>query len=150
MAKARGGPRKLEVEFVLDNSIVMAWSFEDETDEYADAVLDRLAKARAVVPALWPLEVSNALLMGERRKRSTEANTIAWTGILSALPIVIDDETNAHAWSDALNLARGHNLTAYDAGYLELAIRRGLPLATIDGKLKLAAKAVGVAIFEGS
>lgn len=128
----------------------MGWSFEDETDEYADAVLDQLAKARAVVPALWPLEVANALLMGERRKRSTEADTIKWTGILSLLPIIIDDETNAHAWSDTLSLARGHNLTAYDAAYLELAIRRGLPLATIDGKLKLAAKAVGVAIFEGS
>jgi predicted nucleic acid-binding protein len=148
MAKARGGPRKLEVEFVLDNSIVMAWSFEDETDEYADAVLDRLAKARAVVPALWPLEVANALLMGERRKRSTEAETINWTGILASLPIVIDGETNAHARSGTLSLARGHNLTAYDAAYLELAIRRSLPTATIDRKLKTAAEAVGVAIYQ--
>ena len=82
----------------------MAWSFEDETDEYADAVLDRLAIARAVVPALWPLEVANALLMGERRKRSTEADTIKWTGILKSLPIAIDGETNAHAWSDTLDL----------------------------------------------
>ena len=150
MAKARGSVRKSKEGFVLDNSIVMAWSFEDETDEYADAVLDRLAIARAVVPALWPLEVANALLMGERRKRSTEAETIKWTGILKSLPIVIDGETNAHAWSDTLTLARGHNLTAYDAAYLELAIRRGVPLATIDGKLKLAAETVGVALFDVS
>ena len=147
MVKAKGNARKFREGFVLDNSIVMVWSFEDETDEHADAVLDHLAIARAVVPALWPLEVANALLMGERRKRSTEAETIKWVGILNSLPIVIDDETNAHAWSNTITLARGHNLTAYDAAYLELAIRRGLPLATIDGKLKIAAKTVGVALF---
>jgi predicted nucleic acid-binding protein len=150
MAEAKGSARMLREGFILDNSIVMAWSFEDETDEYADAVLDRLAITRAVVPALWPLEVANALLVGERRKRSTEVDTIKWTGILRALPIVIDGETNAHAWSATLALARGHNLTAYDAAYLELAIRRGLPLATIDGKLKFAAQSVGVALFDVS
>ena len=148
MVRVKGRVTRLKDGIVLDNSIVMAWSFEDETDEYADAVLDRLATTRAVVPALWPLEVANALLMGERRKRSTEAGTIKWTGILARLPIVIDNETNAHAWSDTLSLARGHGLTAYDAAYLELAIRRRLPLATIDGKLRLAAKAVGVAIYQ--
>ena len=63
------------------------------------------------------------------------------------MPISVDLETNSHAWSDTISLARGHNLTASDAAYLELAIRRGLPLATIDGKLKLAAKAVGVGLF---
>ncbi len=150
MAKAKGRAPKLKKEFVLDHSIVMAWSFEDETDEYAEAVLDQFTVSRAVVPALRPLEVANALLMGERRKRSSEAETIKWTSILSSLPIVIDGETNAHAWGDILNLARGHDLTAYDAAYLELAIRRGLPLATNDVKLKLAAGAVGVAMFEVS
>ena len=69
MAKAKGHAPKLKKEFVLDNSIVMAWSFEDETDEYAEAVLDQFTVSRAVVPALWPLEVANALLMGERRKQ---------------------------------------------------------------------------------
>jgi hypothetical protein len=69
MAKAKGSARKSKEGFVLDNSIVMAWSFDDETDAYSDAVLDRLAITRAVVPVLWPLEVANALLMGERRKR---------------------------------------------------------------------------------
>jgi predicted nucleic acid-binding protein len=85
--------------------------------------------------------------MGERRKRSTEAETIKWTGILKALPIDVDADTNLHAWSDTLNLARGHQLTAYDAAYLELAIRRNLPLATMDAELKKAARAVGVEIF---
>lgn len=79
MAKAKGRAAKPKFGFVLDNSIVMAWSFEDESNDYADAVLDRLATTRAVVPGLWPLEVANALLMGERRKRSTEAETMKWT-----------------------------------------------------------------------
>jgi predicted nucleic acid-binding protein len=96
------------------------------------------------------LEVANALLMGERRKRSTEAETIKWTGILASLPIAIDGETHSRAWSDTLSLARGHNLSAYDAAYLELAIRRGMPLATIDGKLRTAAEAAGVALLEVS
>ena len=88
--------------------------------------------------------------MDERRKRSTEVETIRWTGILASLPIVVDSETNAHAWSETLNLARVHQLTAYDAAYLELAMRRGLPLATTDAKLKLAAQAVGVPLFDAA
>ena len=150
MAKKKSRAGKSSDVFVLDNSIAMAWSFADEVDEYADAVLDRLTTARAIVPVLWPLEVVDALLMGERRKRSTEAESIKWIGILSSLPIVIDGETNAHAWTATMSLARGHNLSAYDAAYLELAIRRGVPLATNDEKLKRAAKAVGVGLIEAS
>jgi len=138
---------KVVPDFVLDNSIVMAWSFEDETSAYADAVLDRLTVGGAVVPALWPLEVANALLMGERRKCSTETQTIRWIDILNRLPIVIDDETTIRAWNDTLSLARGQKLSAYDATYLELAMRRGLPLATLDERLKTAARAVGVMIY---
>ena len=146
MAGSKPGPAKAVPDFVLDNSVVMAWSFEDETSPYADAVLDCLNAARAFVPALWPLEVANALLMGERRNRSTEAETLRWIGILNRLPIVIDDETNSRAWSDTVALARNHTLSAYDAAYLELAMRRGLPLATLDERLKTAGRAVGVAL----
>jgi predicted nucleic acid-binding protein len=148
MARAKSRPTKLAPTFVLDNSIVMAWSFSDETSAYADAVLDSLAATQTIVPALWPLEVANALLMGERRKRSTEAETIYWIDILNKLAIAIDDETITRAWSDTLALARGHKLSAYDAAYLELAIRRRLPLATLDGPLKAAAKAVGVLFYD--
>lgn len=101
----------------------------------------------AVAPALWPLEVANAVLMGERRQRSTEAQAAKWLGNLSSLPITVDDETAARAWSDVLRLARAHRLSAYDAAYLELALRRGLPLATLDDQLKAAAAAVGVAAY---
>ena len=129
-------------EFVLDGSLALAWYFKDRADPYADAVA-----ARAAVPLIWPLEVANAVLMGERRQRSTEAQATVWLGYLASLPIAVDDETNDRAWGEVLSLARAHRLSAYDAAYLELALRRGLPLATLDDKLKAAASAVGVPMF---
>jgi predicted nucleic acid-binding protein len=132
---------------IIDSSISIAWCFPDEQDEYAQSVLDALASEPAFVPYLWHLEVANTLLVGERRKRSTQANTMTWLGFLSALPIVVDDETRAHAFGTTLSLARDLNLSAYDAAYLELAIRRGLPLATLDDKLKAAALTVGVPLY---
>ena len=84
--------------------------------------------------------------MGERRKRLDEARSRRFFVLLEALPIVVDDETSSRAFSDVVHLARAHQLSAYDAAYLELAIRRGLPLACIDGKLRTAA-AAGVVLF---
>lgn len=133
--------------FVLDNSVVMAWSFEDEANPYADTVLDAFQASRAIVPTLWPLEVANALLVGERRKRITQADSLRWVQILGALPIAIDDATNRHVWTLTLSLARDQVISAYDAAYLELAVRLNLPLATLDKKLKDAATAVGVSLF---
>ena len=147
-AKRRGQRKKPAPTFVLDNSITMAWIFEDETDAYAEAVLRRIATHRAIVPSLWPLEVINALIGGERRKRIAEAKISRWINVLTGLPINIDDETNVRAWNETLNLARGHKLSSYDAAYLELAIRRDLPLATIDKDLRNAANAVGETLFE--
>ena len=142
MGKKRG--RTNAGSFVLDCSITLAWFFEDETDAYADAVRDSLASVSAVVPSLWPLEVANALLVGERRKQTTEAKATAFLTLLKSLPITTDDETATRAWQEALHLARARNLSAYDAAYLELALRLGLPLATLDRPLTAAAKAVGV------
>jgi predicted nucleic acid-binding protein len=101
--------------FVLDGSVSLAWYFKDEADPYADAIAARFPGAKAVVPTIWPLEVANAVLMGERRKRSTEAQATRWLGYLGSLPITVDDETTQRAWSDVLSLARAHNLSAYDA-----------------------------------
>jgi predicted nucleic acid-binding protein len=126
----------------------MVWGFEDEADHYATAVLERMPDSQAHVPSLWPLEVANALLVGERRRRIKPADTARFLAILEAFPITVDDETVAHAWSDTLHLARAHDLSSYDAAYLELAIRLGLPLAALDGKLKAAAVAVGVPLYE--
>ena len=134
--------------FVLDGSVTMVWGFEDEADDYAEAILDRMPELQAYVPALWHLEVANALVVGERRGRTTPADTARFLAILGAFPITVDDETVARAWADTLHLARAHNLSAYDAAYLELALRRGLPLATLDDRLKAAAATVGVPLFE--
>jgi predicted nucleic acid-binding protein len=134
--------------FVLDGSLAIAWCFPDEKTSYAQAVLDSLAQTHALVPSLWHLEVGNSLLVGERRNRSTQADTAAWLGFLNALQITVDEETVVRAWSEVLYLARAHKLSVYDAAYLELALRRGLPLASLDRALKTAAAAVGVQEFK--
>ena len=127
--------------------MTLVWGFEDGADAYATAILERMPELQAHVPPLWPLEVANALLVGERR-RITPAETARFLAILATFPITVDDETVAHAWLDTVHLARAQNLSSYDAAYLELALRRGLPLAALDGKLKTAAQAVGVPLFE--
>ena len=139
--------RKPVKAFVLDCSATVAWFFEDEADPYAELVLEGLEAAAALVPALWPLEVANALLVGERRKRTSEAKVTQFLALLQSLPITVDDQAAGHTWAGTLHLARSQNLSAYDAAYLEIALRRGLPLATLDGKLKGAAVAVGVPSF---
>jgi predicted nucleic acid-binding protein len=143
MARKKAKPE----DFVLDGSVALAWYFKDEANPYADAIAARFPAMRAVVPAVWPFEVANAVLMGERRKRSTEAQASRWLGYLGSLPIDVEDVTTSRAWSAVLGLARVHTLSAYDAAYLELALRRGLPLATLDDKLKAAAIAAGVALY---
>ena len=132
---------------VLDGSLALAWYFADEVDPYADVVAQELVTREAVVPSLWRLEIANALVVGERRKRSTQAQAAAFVARLEMLPIVVDDQTDARAWSETIRLARAHTLSAYDAAYLELAMRRGLPLASLDDQLKAAAAAVGVPLF---
>ncbi|MBV8381398.1 MAG: type II toxin-antitoxin system VapC family toxin [Planctomycetaceae bacterium] len=93
---------------------------------------------------IWPLEVANSLLVGERRKRSTQAEAQKWLIYLQSLGINVDGETTARAFNEILNLGRSQNLSAYESASLELAMRKGLPLATLDDKLKAAAAAVGV------
>src|SRR4051812_49116087 len=136
--------------FVLDCSMTMAWCFDDEATPYTDGVRDSLVDLRAVVPSIWALEAANATIVGERRGRLDEARSRRFFVLLGALPIVLDEETGTRAFSDIVPLARTYQLSAYDASYLELAIRRGLPLACLDGKLKTAATAAGVVLFSPS
>ena len=124
----------------------MAWCFEDESSPYADVILDRLDTEEAIVPNLFPLELANVLLVGERRKRLTEADTVRFLRLLGDLRITIDTETSLRALKETLSVARENNLSEYDAVYLELAMREGLPLATFDEPLKKAASKVGVSI----
>lgn len=146
MARSRSKPAE-GVRFVLDCSVVLAWFFADEKDRYADAVAAALPGAIALVPALFHLELGNILVVGERRKRSTEAQATAFLARLAGLPIAVDGQTVARAWSGILALARTHRLSTYNAAYLELAVREGIPLATLDGQLETAAKACGVPRF---
>jgi predicted nucleic acid-binding protein len=148
MAKKATGRKRKPKEFVLDSSVALVWAFEDETNAYAEAVADALTAWQAVASALWPLEVANALLVGERRGRITEAKVAQFLALLATFPIALDAETASRAWHDTLPLARMRNLSVYDATYLELAVRRGLALASLDDDLKAAAAAVGVAEFK--
>lgn len=135
----------MTVHLVLDCSVTMAWFFDGEATAATDAILDRLNRdARAIVAQHWALEVANTLLVGERRKRCSAADSSHFLTLLGSLAIETDAETGARAASSTLALARGHGLSAYDAAYLELAMRRNVPLATLDSDLRDAAKALGV------
>ena len=133
---------------VVDSSVTLTWCFEDEQTAASLALLEQVVEHGAVAPTVWPLEVLNALVMAERRKRVDAAQRQRLTGFLRDLPIALDGETAAQAWSATVQLAERHRLTVYDAAYLELAQRRGLPLASLDNGLRAAAEAVGVALVE--
>jgi predicted nucleic acid-binding protein len=130
--------------FVIDCSVTMAWCFENQADAYTKGVLGRLGVSEASVPSIWAFEVANSLAVGERRKKLTKAETNRFLGILAELPIIIDEQAHHRALDRTLSLAREQTLSGYDAAYLELAMREGLPLATRDGQLKKAARVVGV------
>jgi predicted nucleic acid-binding protein len=133
-------------EVVIDLSIALSWCFEDEATPETDALLDRVRDDGAFVPQLWHLELGNVLLQAERRGRISAADIAQRLDLIAELPIVTDHQTTARAWREILNLARAEGLTTYDAAYLELAQRRGLPLLTKDRELAGAAKRLGVAI----
>ena len=134
--------------FVLDCCVVMAWYFSDEQSDYADGILASMHSPGAVVPQHWRLEISNAISMGERRKRTTEAHTASFMMLLDDYSVEFDPHTNDYALTETLRLARLYGLSSYDAAYLELALRRKLPLATIDRPLAKAAALAGVVPFQ--
>jgi predicted nucleic acid-binding protein len=134
--------------FVVDNSVVMAWCFEDERNPYTEGVLDSLASGEAVVPAIWPLEVGNVLLVAERKGRLSEASVVRLLALLNNLPITVEQETPERMLKETLLLAREHGLSTYDASYLDLAMRLGLPISTQDSSLRRAAKKCRVALFD--
>ena len=125
----------------------MTWCYEEESSLYSDVVLDRLVEDEAYVPAVWPLEVANALLLGERRNRISLAETLRFLALLGTFPIFVDGTNLNQAFGPVLLLGREHNLTAYDASYLELAIRLDYPLATQDDRLRTAASRAGVPLI---
>jgi predicted nucleic acid-binding protein len=132
---------------VLDSSVTLAWVYSEETTAAIRNVLEQVAANGAWVPGLWRLEVGNILEMGVRHGRTEVAFRDATLADLALLPIRLDAETEAQAWGATTRLAARHGLTLYDAAYLELALRRGLPLATLDRELQAAARAEGVALL---
>ncbi len=131
---------------VLDASLTLAWFLEDETTPAVEAVFDEVVNSDAVVPPLWRIEVGNALQMAVRRKRIDRDFRDSNLRDLDALPITIDSECDVHCWSAALTLSDTHDLTLYDATYLELAQRRRLPLATLDRALAEASSRLNVQV----
>jgi len=131
--------------FVVDVSMTMAWCFEDEASPRSEAVLDRLHGETAIVPSIWPLEVANVLVVGQRRGRLTAAQSARFVEVLDRLPIEI--EMRALSIGDIVHSGIANGLSAYDAAYLSAAARLGLPLATLDRRLTEAARAAGVSVL---
>ncbi|MFH1763084.1 MAG: type II toxin-antitoxin system VapC family toxin [Gemmatimonadota bacterium] len=133
--------------FVLDASVTLAWAFEDEGGEYADAVLKSLRDGEAITTSLWPLEISNGLLVAERGGRIDAASSARFARLLLALPVVIEPLDRRRVFEITQPLARRYGLSAYDAHYLELSVRWAVPLATLDRELESAAASEGVRRF---
>ncbi len=132
---------------VLDCSLALAWCFKDETTPPVRGVMDIVIDAGAVVPNLWRLEIANALRNAIRRRRLTSVERDAFIERFGEMAITTDTETDGRVWPDTVRLSDRHELTVYDAAYLELALRRRLPLASLDTDLCEAARTEHVVVI---
>ncbi len=133
--------------FVIECSVAVTWCFEDQATAASDGLLDRLGDEPAAAPAIWPFELGNVLAMAERRGRIDAAQLAECVALLRELPVAIDEESPQRALDEVLALTRAEGLTTYDASYLELAMRLGVPLATQDKALRQAAEKLGTPIL---
>jgi predicted nucleic acid-binding protein len=133
--------------FVIDCSAAMAWLFHDEATPTTTALLNRLATETALVPGWWFIEVTNVLAGAERKGRITALQSGAFIADLGKLAIERDEDAPDRAFAHLLPLCRTHQLTSYDAVYLDLAVRRRLPLATLDDALRKTARRLGVRVL---
>jgi predicted nucleic acid-binding protein len=127
--------------------VALAWCFPDEASEYADSVLVAVENQTVIVPAIWAVEITNALRAGERRKRIRQPDVRRSIELVNGLRVVEDGQLFADTASNILPLAREYDLSAYDAAYLDVAVRHEIPLATLDGALQKACKTAGIHIF---
>jgi predicted nucleic acid-binding protein len=136
--------------FVLDNTVTMAWCFGDEATPFTESLLSRLASLTdsAIVPGLWLYEVVNVTGLAVRKGRITEDKATAFLESLVDLPIEIEDPTRTQMFASVRALVGEYELTAYDASYLELAIRHKLPIATLDKELGIAAREAGAGLAQ--
>jgi predicted nucleic acid-binding protein len=132
---------------VVDASVALAWCFPDEGSDYADRVLVALDGISILVPAVWSLEVANAILVGERNKRLHQREIQRFTTLLQNLSVDQDAQSAEENLTNVLPLAREFSLSAYDAAYLELSLRHSAPLATLDQRLRKAAQRAGASLF---
>ncbi len=137
-------------DLVLDPSVALTWCFKNEATAAGDRVLERLADEAASVPAIWHLEIANVLALSKRRGRITQANSSQFIGLLETLVIIIDEETPSRALGRVLDFARAERLTAYDAAYLELAMRLAIPLASKNADLCDAAERLGISVLKAA
>lgn len=133
---------------VVDASVALAWCFPDEASEYADAVLLAVENQSIIVPAIWAVEITNALLVGERRKRIRQPEVRRFVELMNGLSVVEDGQPFSDTVSNVLPLARESDLSAYDAAYLDVAVRHEIPLATLDHSLQKACATAGISIFK--
>lgn len=129
---------------VLDSSATLAWIYPDERPPGAVELLNWIGENGAIVPSIWRLEIINALLSARRRRRITDEEIDVVLASLLDLEITVDDETDVHAWSQTAEIAAQNGLTIYDACYVELALRRSLPIATFDREVRIAANALAI------
>lgn len=134
--------------FVLDASITLTWCFPDEKDDAAIRLLRRMAMDTGAAPSIWPLEIANAMVGGERRRRITRSSADEFIRLINSFNIEVDEDASHRALAQVLDTAREYDLSSYDASYLDLAIRRRLPLATADAKLATAATRAGVTLVD--
>ena len=132
---------------VVDASVALAWCFPDEASDYADDVLVALEGRSILVPSVWGLEVTNAVLVGERRKRLRQPEILRFSTLLDSLSLIQDARSVGEHLSNVLPLARDCGLSAYDAAYLELSMRHSVALATLDANLRKAAQKASVQVF---
>lgn len=136
-----------EPTLVLDASTCLSWFFVDESDKSNDRILNAVARSTVLVPVLWELEIANALVVAERQKRITLSQTQHWLELLLALQYTVADVQTIPVFDGVLALARAHQLSSYDASYLQLAVTAKATLVTRDTALQKAAKAVGVEVM---
>lgn len=133
--------------FVLDCSLTMTWCFPDEATSLTRSALKGLKSSTALVPSLWPYEVGNILVVAQRRNRISRAQCENFLALLAQLPITISSAPNLNSITHITDIARDYALSVYDAAYLELSLRHGAPIATLDKALRKAAKAAGIATW---
>lgn len=135
--------------FVLDASVALSWFFDDEFSPYSDSIAEIMPRSQAVVPIVWPLEMANGFLTAFRRGKLPETKAPSLIGAINRLRVTFDPGIAPEFLTQAtLTVGLAHRLSAYDASYLELAMRRGLPLATQDERLRRVADAVGIDILQ--